>query len=138
MQDKFNKHYLEKYEPSWISVLDESMVEWLNKYGPGWMCVPCKPHPFGNEYHTIANGDHKSPILYRVELVERKDRPRQLGKKEFDDLGGPTIGLMVRMTCNLWHTGKVITMDSGFCVSLGIVQLHLKGVYGQALIKKRG
>ena len=45
---------------------------------------------------------------------------------------------MVRMTRNLWHTGKVFTMDSGFCVSCVIVQLHLKGVYGQALIKKRG
>eukprot|EP00970_Alexandrium_tamarense_P012062 scaffold2720_cov181-Alexandrium_tamarense.AAC.18 len=29
-------------------------------------------------------------------------------------------------------------MDSGFCVSAGILALHEKGVYGQALIKKRG
>ena len=74
------------------------MVKWLNKYVLGWMCVPCKSHPFGNEYHTIADGNHKSPILYRVELVEQKDRPCQLVKKEFGDLGGQKIGLMVRMT----------------------------------------
>ena len=71
-------------------------------------------------------------------MVKGKDFPCQLGKKEFDDLGGPTIGLMVRMTRNLWYTGKVVTMDSGFCVSHGIVQLHVKCVYEQALIKKRG
>eukprot|EP00984_Skeletonema_dohrnii_P023854 scaffold12953_cov123-Skeletonema_dohrnii-CCMP3373.AAC.9 len=29
-------------------------------------------------------------------------------------------------------------MDSGFCVTAGILALHDKGVYGQSLIKKRG
>ena len=29
-------------------------------------------------------------------------------------------------------------MDSGFCVTTGILAMHDHGVYGQALIKKRG
>ena len=64
--DKFNEHYMEKYVPGWISCLDESMGVWLNKYCPRWMCVPQKPHPFGNEYHTICNGDLKkgTPIMF--------------------------------------------------------------------------
>lgn len=138
MQDEWNDWYMEHYVPSWLSCLDESMVDWLNKYCPGWMFVARKPHPFGNEYHTIADGDAGHPILYRVELREGKDRPPELGPKEFDNLGGPTVGLMVRMTRNLWNTGKVVTMDSGFSVTKGIIEQHLRGVFGQALAKKRG
>ena len=37
------------------------------------------------------------------------------------------------------NSGKVVTMDSGFCVSKGITSMEEEmGVYGQALIKKRG
>ena len=35
------------------------------------------------------------------------------------------------------HTGKVVSMDSGFCVLVGIIAMHNFGVYGQSLIKKR-
>ena len=44
---------------------------------------------------------------------------------------------MVRMTKPIHGTGKVVVMDSGFCVAKGIVEMEKKGVYGQALIKKR-
>ena len=39
----------EEFNPSWINVLDESMMEWFNKYAPGFMCIGSKPHHFGNE-----------------------------------------------------------------------------------------
>ena len=45
---------------------------------------------------------------------------------------------MLYMTEPIHHTGKVVTMDSGFCVAAGILALHQMGVYGQALIKKWG
>jgi len=139
MIEAFNNHYMENYTPGWISCIDESMIDWLNKYCPGWMCVPRKPHPFGNEYHTICDCDltKGAPIMFRVELMEGKDRPVELGPKEFEDRG-KTIGLMVRMSRNLWNTGKVVTMDSGFSVSKGILAMREKGVFGQALIKPRG
>ena len=41
------------------------------------------------------------------------------------------------MTEPVHDTGKVVSMDSGFCVSAGILHLHDLGVYSQALIKKR-
>ncbi|KAL7462772.1 hypothetical protein ACHAXS_004154 [Conticribra weissflogii] len=111
MITEFNRHYEENYVPGWISCIDESMIDWLNKYCPGWMCVPRKPHPFGNEYHTICDGDllQGAPIMFRAELVEGKDRPR-----------------------------KIVTMDSGFSVSKGIIAMKEKGVFGQALVKPRG
>ncbi len=64
----------------------------------GWMCVPRKPHPYGNEYHTICNGDLKSgtSIMFWAELVEGKGCPPELGHKEFEEQG-KTIGLMLQM-----------------------------------------
>ena len=44
---------------------------------------------------------------------------------------------MLRMYKTLYGTGKSVVMDSGFCVSRGIVELERKGVYGASLIKKK-
>jgi hypothetical protein len=43
---------------------------------------------------------------------------------------------MLEMTEPIYGTGKIVPMDSGFCVSAGILVLHDKGVYDQVLIKK--
>ena len=72
MKDEFNL--------SWVSVLDEYMMECLNKYCPGFMCVGLKPHPFGNERHTISCA--LTSILFRDLIVEGKDRPKELGQKK--------------------------------------------------------
>jgi Transposase IS4 len=133
MEEEWNRNMEQQFDPSWINCLDESMMEWLSQFTcPGFMVVGRKPHPFGNERHTICCAD--STIMWHAEIVEGKDRPSQLGVKEFNNLGGPTVGLMVRMTKPIHHTGKVVVMDSGFCVAKGIVEMEKKGVYGQALI----
>ena len=69
----------EEFNPSWITVLYESMMGWSNKYAPGFMYVGHKPHPFGNERHTICCG--LTSILWRAQIVEEKYLPRLLGKK---------------------------------------------------------
>ena len=48
-----------------------------------------------------------------------------------------TATLMLEMTNPVNHTGKFVSMDSGFCVLVGIITMHNFGVYGQSLIKKR-
>ncbi len=53
------------------------MNTWLNKYCPGFMVVPCKPHPFGNKYHMIADGDKGYPIMWRMKRQEGKERPKK-------------------------------------------------------------
>ena len=77
MLEAFNAHYESKYTPSWLNVLDESMNSWLDKYCPSFMVVPCKSHHFGNEYHSIADGDQGRPIMWRIKLQEGKDRPKK-------------------------------------------------------------
>ena len=70
----------EEFSPSWVSVLDEFMMEWLNKYCPGFMCVGRTPHPFGNERHTIRCAI--TLILFRALIASGKDQPKELGQKK--------------------------------------------------------
>ena len=44
---------------------------------------------------------------------------------------------MLEMTNPVHHTGKVVSMDSGLCVSVGIIVMQNFGMYGQSIIKKR-
>ena len=144
MIDVFNKYYAAEYTPSWLNCIDESMSSWGNKFAPGFMCVPQKPHPQGNEYHSIAdaNKDGTKPIMWRVKLVEGKDRPKENGQyvyaSQFEKKGlSPTVALLLEMTEPIHGTGKVVTGDSGFCVTQGVLALHDVGVFGQFLIKKQ-
>ena len=145
MIDAFNKHYELEYSPSWLSCIDESMNVWLNKFCPGFMVCPRKPWPFGNEYHSIADGNENghNPIMWRVRLVEGKDRPKLANGRwafptKWEDKGyTKTVELLLDMTAPIHRTGKVVTGDSGFCVTEGVTALHDRGVYGQFLIKKR-
>ena len=53
--EAWNANMTEQFTPSWLSCLDESMSPWTNKYScPGWIFVPRKPWPFGNEYHMVC------------------------------------------------------------------------------------
>ena len=45
---------------------------------------------------------------------------------------------MLRMTEPIYQTSKIVTHDSAFCVTAGILELYNLGIYGQALIKKQG
>ena len=53
LEGSWNQNMAQQFLPSWINVMDESIMEWFNKWSPGFMCVGRKPHPFGNERHKI-------------------------------------------------------------------------------------
>ena len=91
---------------SWASCLDESMSIWLNKWTcPGWVFCPRKPHPFGNEYHTICCG--LSGVLFDMEMVEGKDEPKELKAKQKEiNKYGTTCGLLMRLCKTMYSTGK--------------------------------
>ncbi len=55
----FNKHMESSFEPSWQSCLDKSIVSFLNDHCPNWVCVKCKPPPFGNKYHPLPAASAK-------------------------------------------------------------------------------
>jgi Transposase IS4 len=59
------------FSPDWIYCVDESISVWTDMWTcPGWMFVPRKPHPIGNEYHSLCCG--VSGVMYTIELVEGK------------------------------------------------------------------
>ena len=91
----WNNNMNQQFSPGYANCLDESMSVWTNQFTcPGFMFVPRKPCPFGNEYHSVCCCF--SGIMWGIDLVEGKDRPNELGKKEGDEKG-PTIGLLLRM-----------------------------------------
>ena len=133
----WNDNMAEQFTPSWVSCLEESMSPWTNKYTcPGWMFVPRKPHPFGNEYHSVCCS--MSGIMWGIEIVEGKDAPRAAAHpKPKHNNHGNTVGLLLRILQPIFTKGYVVVLDSGFCVLKGIVELKKRGVYASALIKKR-
>ena len=109
------------------------MSTWLSKYTcPGWMFVPRKPRPFGNEYHSICCG--VSGLMFGIELVEGKDRPKELPSPPKNE---KTTHLLLNLCRSLYGTGKIVVVDSGFSVMKGLVALKKVGVYAHAVAKKR-
>jgi hypothetical protein len=142
MINAFKEHYSSQYKPLWLNCINELMNSWVNKFCPGLMSLPCKPHPFGNEYFLIATGDGGKPIIWQIRIVRGEDWPRKLNgtfafptkseKKGFTN----TIELLMDMKEPIHHMGKVVTGDNSFCVPLGVTALHQHGVHIQFLIKK--
>ena len=111
------------------------MSIWTSRWTcPGWVFCPRKPHPFGNEYHTVCCC--MSGVLYRVEMVEGKDHPAEIPRDPIEKKYGKTVALLLTMCKPIYSTGKVVILDSGFCVLQGIIELRKKGVFAGALIKK--
>ena len=134
MIQSWNQNMVDQFVPLWILCLDESMCPWMSRWScPGWMVVPRKPHPFENKYHTICCGE--TGIMYAIELVEGKDCPSQAGPMKYEEKS-KTVGLMCHLTLAIHRTGKVVVMDSGFCVLDKLLELKKLDVCGSAVIKK--
>ncbi|KAL7460550.1 hypothetical protein ACHAXS_000997 [Conticribra weissflogii] len=120
MVNAFNDHMTKNYLPSWLLCLDESMNNWFNK----WWCLE-------SLIHLAMNGDKGYPIVWRMKLQEGKHRPKKSdGSWAFPSTCGghtETAKFMLEMTHIIHGTGKVVSMDSGFCVSAGILAMHSVG-----------
>ena len=95
------------------------------------MFVPRKPNPYGNEWHVICCA--LCCIVFDVQLREGKDAPKELVHL----IQKGTTGLLLRLTKALHYIGKVVVLDSGFCVLEAIIALKKIGVFTAAVIKKR-
>ena len=135
MQDAWRSNMAEIFFPCWVVCLDESMSIWHCQWTcPGFVFCPRKPHPLGNEYHTICCAI--TGILFDFELVEGKDHQKELPPEMFVQFG-KTGGLLLRLTKTTHGSGRYVILDSGFCVLKAIVGLCQHGIFSGALIKKR-
>ena len=117
----WNQNMSKQFIPSWINCIDKSMSKWVNEFTClGFMFIPRKPWPFGNKYHDACCAE--SDTIWSVDLRKGKDRPRELGIEEYDD-EGKTVGMLLQLTVPIWGGGKVLVLDSGFCVLKAIVEL---------------
>ena len=125
----------ENFVLGWVNCLDESMMIWFNKWTcPGWIFCPRKPHLYGNEWHSMCCG--LSSILFVVLLVEGKDKPPERPGDRFGGMS-KTAGLLRIMCTSIFATGKVVILDSGFCVLQGLIELRKNGLFAAAVVKKR-
>jgi Transposase IS4 len=76
-----------------------------------------------------------SKIMWGIKLVEGSDAPYNR-MKEFDDCGGSTVGLLMRLMKPLFYTGMAIVIDSGLCVLKGLLELRKNGIFAAAVIRK--
>ena len=74
--------------------------------------------------------------MYAIELVEGKDRPRELSPKKHHEKGR-TTGHLFWLTESIAHSGRVVITDSGFCVLKSLTALSTVGISSSAVIKKR-
>ena len=133
MITSWNDHMTGIFLCAWVIFLNKSMTIWHNKWMcPGWVFCPCKPHPFGNKYHTACCA--LLNIMFAIELVEGKDTPAQI-TKQFEQ-HGKTAGLLLHMLQLYFHAARYIVLNSGFCVLKGIIKLCKNGLFGCALINK--
>ena len=50
--------------------------------------------------------------MFGMEIVEGKDAPRSRQyHQEFDDLGGKTVGLLLRLSKSIWGSARIIILD---------------------------
>ena len=77
---------------------------------PGFMFVPRKPRPVGNEYHTIA--DRLCGILFYMEIFDGKDRPKGRRKDKYHEYGNTGI-LLIGLCIHLFMNGNIVIVYSG-------------------------
>ena len=132
---QWNHSMTEIFTPGWSCCLDESMPIWCNRLScPGWVFCFRKSHPWDNEYHSIICGT--SGIMFGIEMVKGNHRPKEI-PEDPTNAKGNTVGLLLRMCRSIYNSGRVVILDSGFCVLQALIELRKLGVYASAVIKKR-
>ena len=74
---------------------------------------------------------------YEFHLACRREGPTTSKSPQKIEEKGRTAGLLLRLCESIMHSGRVVIMDSGFCVLQALTELFLVGIYSSAVIKKR-
>jgi hypothetical protein len=75
-------------------------------------------------------------VLFGIELVKGRDRPKELTAK-YNNVGEKTCGLLLHMLKTYFATGRYVVLDSGFCVLKAVIALQSYGLFACPLIKKK-
>ena len=70
-------------------------------------------------------------------MIEEKDRPLELDKPLYEDVHGKTCGLWLLMREPARRSGKVIVLDSRFCVLKAMISRVSYSICSSSMTKKR-
>lgn len=115
--DVWNKNMFDSFAVGWVCCLDKSMSPWTNKYTyPGHICLPRKPWPLGNKYHSICCC--QSGTMFAVEIVKGKDRPKEKLPELYTDVtnSGTKMSLLLCLCETIFYSGTLVILDSVFCL----------------------
>ena len=107
--DAWNVHATKHYTPSWLVVVDESMLKWMGRHMPSRMFLRRKPDPLGRELKTVCDG--LTGVCFRMEPVENAELMK--GKQFYSDFG-TTTATTLRLMEPLFGSGRVCLGDSWF------------------------
>ena len=95
----------------------------MSKQCPGFMVIPCKPHPFENKYHYIED---------RIEDGDQGKSVTRIIWHSWASVSEPGMRrqwAMFQITEPIHNPGQVIIMIKG------ILEMDRVGVFGQVLMK---
>ena len=92
---------------------------------PGWIFIQTEPYPTSNYYHTVYYGE--SGILYDVEIVDEKGKPKELTDDINNETGRENC-LLLFLKKLLQKIGKVVVLVSGFCIIQVMIDLIKVGL----------
>ena len=72
-----------------------------------------------------------------MEIVEGRAHPPQRGLPEYEAEFGKSVSLILRMSKTIFHSGRVVVMDSAFCQLNALIELLRRGVFALVVIKKK-
>ena len=135
--DDFNRNMKDKFECGTRVCLDESMCTFDNADCPSFVHVERKPHPNGNEYHSMA--DVLTAIIFALELVVGAAYKAAEGYRRppYEAEFGLTGGLIIRLTEVLRGLGCIVAMDSAFCLPEVLLALRERGIFACTVAKKK-
>ena len=70
-------------------------------------------------------------------MVEGKESPKEALKGKFSNFG-KTTELLLEFCQSIFYSGRIVILDSGFCVLKALIKLRQYGVFASAVIKKEG
>lgn len=127
--EDFNEHMAGLYSPSGTVCLDAGSTFDDRQFAPRM------PSSVDAAYATMC--DAATCIIFRIELMERRGRPPQLGKPKYEEqFHSKATGLMMRMTETIRGTGIVVVMGSAFCDVGALAALQKEGLYACTVAKK--
>ena len=87
-------------------------------------------------FYHVPKANGYLGILYAMEMVEGKDRPKKRAINPNNMKIGKMGALLLRICQSILTTSKVVILDSGVYILRVIIELQKQGVFSSTLVKK--